>query len=120
MPSSRSSDDSGQAAVEVVLATPIVLLLLFAAVQVAVVIGDQLALESVARNTARALALGEPVPVDNRLRPARLSAANVVQDGTVTVTVRYQSPTEVPFVGRLLGNIDLQADATMLIEPSPP
>jgi hypothetical protein len=34
----------------------------------------------------------------------------------VVVTVRYRAPTAVPLLGRLLGDVDLEAEATMRVE----
>ena len=117
MPSPRNSED-GQAAVELVLATPIMVLMLLAAIQVAVVIGDQLALESVARNRARALALGERSPTTNaRLDSNRVTMSDTIQDGVVTITVRYRAPTDIALIGHLIGDINLTSNATMLLEP---
>jgi hypothetical protein len=36
---------------------------------------------------------------------------------TVTVTVRYRSVTDVALIGRLIGDVDLDATATMALEP---
>jgi Flp pilus assembly protein TadG len=114
MRSSKSSD-SGQAAVELVLITPVVALLLLAAVQVAVVISDQLALESLARDRARAVALGDTT----RESPnGRYSFTSTTHNGVVTIAATYRAPTDIPLVGRLVSDVELTADATMLIEPT--
>jgi Flp pilus assembly protein TadG len=119
MPSRRKSDN-GQATVEVVLVMPVVVLLLMAALQVALVVRDQLAVVGAARDAARAASIGENP--DNSVAAAGLTSARTAlnatrHDGMVTVTIRYRAPTNVPLIGAFVGDIALHADATMRLEP---
>jgi hypothetical protein len=40
-----------------------------------------------------------------------------VSAATVTVTVRHRSITDVALIGRLINDVDLDATATMALEP---
>jgi Flp pilus assembly protein TadG len=119
-----SPRDEGQAAVELALAFPIVMVLLLALVQVTLVVRDQVAVIHAAREGARAAAAtgataGDGVAAADQataLQPGRLSVQVAI--GTeVRATVRYRSPTDVPLVGRLLGDVTVQATAVMRAEP---
>ena len=58
---------------------------------------------------------------------AAARAATALESGRLTVevakgtvvraTVRYRSPTEVPIVGRFIGDVSVQATAVMRAEP---
>ena len=119
-----SPREQGQAAVELALAFPIVVVLLLALVQVTLVVRDQVAVIHAAREAARASAATGATAGDGEaaarqataLDSARLSIQ--VATGTeVRATVRYRSPTDVPLVGRLLGDVTVQATAVMRAEP---
>jgi Flp pilus assembly protein TadG len=119
-----SPREQGQAAVELALAFPIVMVLLLALVQVTLVVRDQVAVIHAAREAARASAAtgataGDGVAAARQataLESARLSVQ--VATGTeIRATVRYRSPTEVPLVGRLLGDVTVEATAVMRAEP---
>jgi len=119
-----SPDERGQAAVELALAFPIVVLLLLAVVQVTLVVRDQVAVIHAAREGARAAAVTGAGAGDGTsaargataLEPGRLSV-QVSTGPLVRATVRYRSPTDVPLVGRLLGDVTVQATAVMRAEP---
>jgi Flp pilus assembly protein TadG len=119
----RRRDDAGQAAVELALALPVVVVLLLGMLQVALVGRDQLAIELAAREAARAAAVsGDPRSAASlaaervtRLRP--LGVAVTVGSDTVTVTVTHASATDVALVGRLIGDVELRAAVTMALEP---
>jgi len=119
-----SPSERGQAAVELALAFPIVVILLLALVQVTLVARDQVAVIHAAREGARAAAVtgagaGDGTSAARRatsLDPARLSV-HVSTGSEVRATVRYRSPTDVPLVGRLLGEVTVQATAAMRAEP---
>jgi Flp pilus assembly protein TadG len=119
-----SPHERGQAAVELALAFPIVVLLLLALVQVTLVVRDQIAVIHAAREGARAAAVtgagaGDGTSAARRataLEPGRLSV-QVSTGSLVRATVRYRSPTDVPLVGRLLGDVTVQATAVMRAEP---
>ena len=119
-----SPRDEGQAAVELALAFPIVMVLLLALVQVTLVVRDQVAVIHAAREGARAAAAtgataGDGVAAAHEataLESGRLSV-QVAMGTEVRATVRYRSPTDVPLVGRLLGDVTVQATAVMRAEP---
>ncbi|MEL7209867.1 MAG: TadE/TadG family type IV pilus assembly protein [Actinomycetota bacterium] len=110
--------DHGQATVELALVTPLLVLLLLTIVQVGVVTRDQVLVVHAARAGARAAAV-EPesrVAVEaahgaGQLDPARMSVDLVATAGEVRVTVRYRAPTNVPLVGSMVGEVELQASA---------
>jgi len=116
-------DDRGQAAVELALALPLVVMLLAGLVQLVVVARDQLAVEVAARDGARAAAVAAaPAAAADRaahtaiaLRP--ISVATSVGGDTVTVTVTYVNPTDAPLIGRVVGDVELRASVTMAREP---
>lgn len=119
----RGRSSRGQATVELALCLPLLCLLLLGVVQVAVVIRDQLAVQSAAREAARAAAVSaEPNGSAGRaatdavgLRP--LHVAVDVGSATVTATVRYTDHTDVAFIGALLPDITVSARVTMQLEP---
>ena len=115
--------DGGQAAVEVALALPIVLVLLFALVQVLVVGTEQVAVQHVAREAARAAAVaeeGSPAEAGTAAgrraaRPldlTRLGLSVAVGGSEVRADATYDA-TRLPLVGRLLGPIRVEAHAVM-------
>lgn len=122
----RGRGDGGQAAVELVLVLPLVLVVALAALQVALVARDQVLLVHAAREGARQAAVSADdasvAAVTGRataLTAARLAVRTVRPPGTgaaVTVTATYRSPTDVPLVGGLVGDVRLTAAATMRSE----
>lgn len=119
----RCSGARGQAAVELALALPVVVLILLGMLQVAVVGRDQLAVELAAREAARAASVSADPASAARLAADRVTTlrplAVAVQAGgaTVTVTVAYSSATDVAMIGRFIGNVTLEATAVMALEP---
>jgi Flp pilus assembly protein TadG len=115
--------ERGQAAVELALALPVVVVLLLGMLQVALVGRDQLAIELAAREAARAASVSaDPVAAARlaaeRVTPLRpLSVAVTVGAGAVTVTVTHPSATDVAMVGHLIGDVDLRATVSMALEP---
>ena len=115
----RRVGSRGQATVELVFMLPIVLVLLLAVVQVAVVARAHVLVGAAARDAARAAAVGE---VDSA-RAAALDGSGLdatrtevhvdVGDDTVTARVTYRDDTSVPLVGRLAGDVTVQASVTM-------
>ena len=109
---------------EVALAFPLIALMLLALVQITLVVRDQIAVVHAAREAARAAAVTNGGPSDGvaagraatALDPSRLTV-QVSKGAQVTAVVRYRSPTEVPLVGRLIGDVTVQASATMRAEP---
>jgi hypothetical protein len=112
--------------VEIALVLPVLVLALLLVVQVALIGLAQVLVVQAARNAARAAAV-DSAPGAARaaavgtagLRPERVT----VDVGTrgppgslVAVTVRYRAPTEVPLVGRLLGEVTLTATVSVQVE----
>jgi pilus assembly protein CpaE len=120
----RGGGERGQAAVELALALPLVFLALLAVVQVVLVARDQIAVIHAAREGARAAAVApdvaDGVAAAREALPLDLSRASItaVRVGDrVEVRVRYRSPTDVPVVGALLGDVGLDSTASMRLEP---
>ena len=115
--------DRGQATVEFALAVPIVVVLVLGVVQVLVVGVRQAAVERLARDGARAASVSaQPhgaartaVEGTTGLRPLDVHVST--NRRTVTVTVSYNDPTNVPVVGRAIGDVRLTAEVTMPREP---
>lgn len=121
----RGGRDDGQAAVELALALPLVLVVLLGVVQVALVARDQVGAVHAAREGARAAAVAsdpaaagaEAARQASGLDPNRLTVTVIERAGRVEVEVRYRSPTDAPVIGGLLGDAELTAHATMRVEP---
>ena len=116
----------GQASVELALCIPLLALLALLLVQVALVVRDQVLVTHAARAAAREAAVSaDPAAVRSaaagagRLDPDRL---RVDVDGRgrpgsqVVAVVRYASPTAVPLVGVLVGDVHLSSKAAMRVE----
>lgn len=119
-------DGGGQAAVELALVLPLVMVLVLAVVQVGLVVRDQVLVVHAAREAARRAAV-DPAPTAALeaarqaagLAPDRLTVATSGRAGPgsrVTVRVRYRSVTDVPLAGALVGDVTLHARATMRVE----
>ena len=111
---------------ELALVLPLVALVLLAVVQVGLVVRDQVLVVHAAREAAREAAV-EPAPDASRqaalagsgLEPERLSVDVTGRGGAgtrVRVAVRYRAPTQVPLVGAAIGDVELEATATMRVE----
>ncbi|MDY7104005.1 MAG: TadE/TadG family type IV pilus assembly protein [Actinomycetota bacterium] len=114
----RPGGDRGQAAVEVALVLPVVLVAALAVAQVGVVLRQAVLVTHAAREAARAAA------VEPGTAPAAAAAAAAVgaertvvsvsrAGGVVTVRVDHASATVVPVVGALVGDVPLSAEVTM-------
>jgi hypothetical protein len=120
---SPGGSERGQATVELALVLPVVVLVLLAVVQVAVVARSQILVVDAARAGARAAAVragsatgaarATPGLRSDRLQLTESSAG---PGGDVVVHVRYRAPTEVPLVGALFGEPVLEATVTMAVE----
>jgi hypothetical protein len=103
-----------------------VCLLLLVVVQVGLVVRDQVLATHAAREAARAAAVDarEEAPMAaaraaGPLDPSRLVVVKRDRGGPgsrVRVDVTYRSPTDVPLVGALLGDVELHAAVTMRVE----
>jgi anti-sigma regulatory factor (Ser/Thr protein kinase) len=116
----------GQAAVELALVLPLLALLALALVQVALVVRDQVRVTFGAREGARQAAVDgdegsvrRAVTASTRLDGDRLEidVGDRGEPGSrVTVRVAYRAPTDLPLVGRLVGDVHLEGVATMRVE----
>lgn len=122
----RSRAQRGQAAVELALVLPLLALLALALVQVGLVVRDQVRVTFGAREGARQAAVEDDegavrraVTASTRLGGDRLEihVGDRGEPGSrVTVRVAYRAPTELPLVGRLVGDVHLEGVATMRVE----
>jgi Flp pilus assembly protein TadG len=120
------ADDRGQATVEFALCLPLVVLLLLLVVQVGVIVRGQVLVTHAAREAARAAAVDADPAAAERAAEAstplaadRLSVRSSGRAGPgsrVRVDVSYRLSTDVPLVGPMLPDLDLQASATMRVE----
>lgn len=120
------SGERGQATVEVALVLPVLVLLCLLVAQVAALATDAVLVHHAAREAARAAAVRPDLEAARGaavgaagLRPDRLElrlTGGTTSGQTLTVTVDYSAPTEVPVVGRLLGDVGLRAAVSMRVE----
>lgn len=118
--------ERGQAAVEVALVLPLVAVLALVLLQVTLVVRDQVLVIHAAREGARESAVNVDPGAPRRaalagasLRPERLEVESSGRSGPgsrVKVVIRYFSPTDVPLVGRLVGDVALSGSASMRVE----
>lgn len=122
--------DRGQATVELALVLPLVAVLLLLVLQVGLVVRDRVLVTHAAREAARAAAVADhdrpAAAVRGAARASDLAADQLHVTATpaeggdaVEVHVVYRSTTEVPLVGLLVPDLDLEADATMRVEVTP-
>ncbi|MEY2421001.1 MAG: hypothetical protein QOI95_1068 [Acidimicrobiaceae bacterium] len=123
---SRRRCERGQASVEAALVLPLVVILLLAVVQVGLLVRAEVLVTHAAREAARAAAVDPDPQAAARaaaqattLDSHRLTVSVQGRKGPgsrVQVEVTYRAPTDVPFVGGLLGDVTLHASATMRVE----
>lgn len=121
-----AEDDHGQATVELALTLPLIVLLLLALIQGGLLVRDQILVTHAAREAARAAAVeADPDAVERAAAnagPLDRSRLDVdVSDrgepgSRVRVRVTYRAPTRLPLVGGLIGDVQLEASATMRVE----
>jgi len=114
--------DRGQATVELVLTLPLVVLLVLAVLQVALVLSERARVESITWNATRAASVA-PSPV----AAARRQVDDLLGDDAtvlveqveefVTVRVRRTITTDLPVVGRLFPDVTVESELTLLLEP---
>ena len=119
-------DERGQATVEAALVLPLVVLLLLGVVQIGLLVRAEVLVTHAAREAARAAAVdADPDAAthaatnSSSLDAARMKIDVRGRDGPgsrVQVEVTYTAPTDVPLIGPLLGDVTLQATATMRVE----
>ena len=125
MPTRHDRSQTGSAVVEFALVLPLVLIVALSLVQVGLLVRDRLLIEAAARAGARAAAVE---PDATAIRDAAVGAApgldassmtvGVARAGTqgdpVTVSITYDDPMRVPFIGWLVGTaVQLHASAVM-------
>lgn len=121
--------EGGQAATELALVLPLVMLLLLAVVQVALVARDQVLVVHAARAATREAAV-DSRPLSIRAAALRASGLKATllrtessADGgdpdMIAVRVQYRSPTDVMLIGPLLPEIPLGAKAAIRVESGP-
>lgn len=114
--------EAGQTTAELAVTFPVVLLLILALVQAALILRDQLALTAAAREAARAVSLHPDLARAEQAAGAVLPGATVRSGPRppvgelVRVAVSYRSPTILPLVGPLLPDPLLIARAAMRVE----
>lgn len=117
---------AGQATVELVLVLPVVVLALLLVIQVGLIARAQVLVVNAAREGARAAAVEgadaartaaarAPGIDDDRLVVSTESVAGQTGD-LVRVITRYRVRTDVPLVGRLVGDPVLTAEVAMRVE----
>lgn len=122
----RVPGEQGQAAVELVLAFPLVALLLLVLVQAGLVVRDHVLVGHAVREAVRVASVDDDpdAPRDGALEASPLDPDRLEvhvgprgESGSrVTVDVRYRSPTDVPLIGPLVGDVTVTATATMRVE----
>ena len=123
---SRGHGGGGQAAVELALVLPLVVVVLLVVVQVGLIARDQILVVHAAREAAREAAVDDDAGVPRRaaatgsgLADDRLSVTSTgrgAPGSRVRIQVRYRAPTAVPLVGAAVGDVTLEAAATMRVE----
>ncbi len=112
----------GQATVEFALVLPLVVFLMLAVLQTALVVRDEVAVVHAAREAARAASVDRGADAAARaarrvLRDARVQVgARPAVGGPITVRVSVVSHTNLPLVGPLFPDPELVGTATMRTE----
>lgn len=124
MPQQRNA---GQAVVEVALTLPLICTLVVGILQIALVGRNRLALEVAAREAARAAVVSaDPAAAAHTaahaavaLRPlvVRVETGTIADVPSITASIDWTDPTDVPIVGVFIPDIPLRAEVTMTIEP---
>lgn len=121
----RGRGDEGQATVEVALVLPFLVVLLLAMAQVGLIIRAQVMVIHAAREAARAVAVDSGADarsaalMASTLDPGRTDvvvSGSLEPGGHVTVSVNYLVETRIPLANALVGDVELEGEATMLVE----
>ena len=117
-PRRAARPDHGQAAVELAIVLPALLLFLLAIVQTAVVARDEVLVQDAARAAVREASVDAGTArITAAARRALPHVDVTVRRGgvgdPVDVRVRYHEHTDLPLVGPLYPDVDLHASATM-------
>ncbi|MEM1334180.1 MAG: TadE/TadG family type IV pilus assembly protein [Actinomycetota bacterium] len=118
----RRESDGGQAAVEFVVALPMVVVAVLAVAQIGVTVRNELVVQHAAREAARAASVsadpsGAAASAARRATSLPISVSTHTSSGDVVVTVTYVDPTDVPLIGQLLTAVTHRATVTMTLEP---
>lgn len=118
--------EEGQATVELALSLPLAVLFALLVVQAGLVAKDLLLVNHATREAARAAAVN---PTPSAARAGAIGGANLDSSrlqvslsggrstgDPATARVTYSSPTNVPLVGWLVGDVSLSAAVTMRVE----
>lgn len=118
--------ERGQATVELALTLPLAVLFALLVLQAGLVAKDLILVNHAAREAARAAAVDPTVASaragavgGSNLDSGRLSvtlAGGTNEGDKAIASVSYDSPTNVPLVGWLIGDVHLQATVTMRVE----
>lgn len=114
--------EQGQATVELALLLPFVVGLILAVIQVGLVARDRVALTHTARVAARVAVIDpSPASVLRAARSAGLDASRISvrvarHAELVTVVVTYRSPTDVPIVGAVVGDVSFSERLVARVE----
>ncbi len=118
--------EGGQAAAELVLVLPVVILGLLLVIQVGLIARAQVLVVNAAREGARAAAVEGPGAAEATaaaspgMRDDHLAVSAATEPGQtgdlVRVQVRYRVPTDVPLVGPMVGVPTLTAEVVMRVE----
>jgi len=125
----RRRGDEGQATVELALSLPLIVTLAMLLLQVTLVVRDQVLVTNAARAAVREAAVSSDPAAARRaaadgshLDPDRLDvevrAGAARQSGHVVV--RYASPTAVPLIGGLVGDVHLSPPPRCVWSPDVP
>jgi hypothetical protein len=122
----RAAGERGQSAVELVLIFPLIALVVLAVVQAGLVVRDHVLVGHATREAVRVASVDDDPAApevgaieSSPLDPDRLEVwvgPRGESGSRVTVQVRYRSVTDVPLIGPLIGDVDIEAEATMRVE----
>lgn len=117
----------GQSTAELAVLLPVMMILILTVVQVGLVARDHVSVQHAAREAARSVSLSPEVGtarrgvqdaatgLDTDRLMVSLSGGNASGD-VATVHVSYEAPTEVPIVGRLVGDVLVTGEAAVRVE----
>ncbi len=117
---STKKGERGQATVEFVLLLPFVVLVLLTVAQLAVVVRDQLVLDSITRDAALAASRSpqQTIPATLRTRVAGVHFQTNVAHGMITVTGHRSVSISLPLVGMLSDSVELSSSTAAVVEPT--
>jgi Flp pilus assembly protein TadG len=119
---SRRGEERGQSTVEFALLTPLLVFVVMALLQVALVVRSELAVEHAAREAVRVASVdpdaGHAQRAGHRVLPgARIAVGARPEVGEqITVEVSLRLVTDLPLVGPLFPDPELHARAVMRVE----